>query len=215
MKRQWVPTLIGGLLVVAIVAILASVTARAPKHAAMQRILNSRSEIRLALTIEYSSGQIAREEYNMVNLNGASSARYTGTNRSGLTIKLATLPRESFDVSFLFGKVVTDGVWELEDRPLRGDKTRIYRVWIHQLIDGASGTHAFQFTDPHYWATIGGREFHLHLDRTKPIPNLLQMNSTSRIEPRYGRVLDDLLQYGSPAFRAKIAQAQVRLRSKS
>ena len=81
------------------------------------------------------------------------------------------------------------------------------------MTNGKHGSHEFSFTDPHYWATTGGHQYTIHLDRNKPVPNLLQMSSTVLVEPRYEKIVDAFLDYGSEAFRSKVAAAQSKLRS--
>ena len=105
------------------------------------------------------------------------------------------------DVAYLFGQTVQDGYWDLGDQPPRGDTSTQYTISVKQLVDGQHGEHQFTFTDPQYWATTGGHQFHITLDRNKPVPDLVSMKSTVIVEPRYGKLVDDILEFGSPGFR--------------
>lgn len=167
----------------------------------------------MSLTIRRQDGPIALEEYRMDDQSGLSTSEYRAVNRKGLTIRVEALPHETTDVPFLFDKLVQAGIWELRSKPPRGDTSTSYAVDVYQLTDGKHGSHAFGFTDPHYWATTGGHQYTIHLDRDKPVPNLLSMSSTVLVEPRYQKIVDAFVGYGSDAFRAKVAAAQEKLRS--
>jgi len=188
-------------------------THEAGRYAATSRVAASPSEIRMSLTINRKNGPIASEEYRMDDRTGESTSEYRAVNRKGLAIRVDVLPREATDVPFLFDKLVSDGIWELGTKPPRGDTATSYTVEIYQLTNGKHGSHEFSFTDPHYWATTGGHQYTIHLDRNKPVPNLLQMSSTVLVEPRYAKIVDAFLDYGSEAFRAKVAAAQSKLQS--
>jgi hypothetical protein len=185
------------------------------RFAAAGRVLTSRSEVHLAFTIRRDTGPIAEERYEMTNLDGLSTASYRGSNRSGLEVKVNSFPRRTYDVSFLFGQVVADGIWKLPSRPPRGDRATTYTISVAQTIDGAHGGRTFSFTDPHYWATVGGHQYKIHLEKDKPIPDLLTMESTVIVEPRYDSLVRDFLGFGSPEFRASIDDARKRLATHS
>lgn len=214
MRRNPVPPLVflAGVLAVALGAWFFA-TYEAGRYAATSRVAASPSEIRMSLTINRKAGPIASEEYRMDDQSGLSTSQYRAINRKGLTIRVDVLPREATDVPFLFDKLVSDGIWELRTKPPRGDTATSYTVDIYQLTNGKHGSHEFSFTDPHYWATTGGHQYTIHLDRNKPVPNLLQMSSTVLVEPRYEKIVDAFLDYGSEAFRSKVAAAQSKLRS--
>jgi hypothetical protein len=167
------------------------------------------------LVVTHDAGPIVREEYSMADLDGISSATYRAVGRDGVTIRVESLARQTYDVSFFFEKAVQDGIWELRSKPPRGDTSTQYAMTVYQLVDEQHGSHTIQFTDPHYWATTGGHQFHITLDRSKPVPDLVQLKSTSLVEPRYARLVGDFRSFGSPAFRSKVAAAQTRLRGAS
>jgi hypothetical protein len=187
------------------------------RYAATRAIRESVSEIRIGLDIAHDAGPIALESYRMSDINGVSHAQYTVSGRSGAAYRVIeparTTKERVSDVAVLFGELVEDGVWELQDAPMRGDKATKYTVNVQQLVNGQHGTHAFTFTDPHYWATTAGHQYHITLDKHKPVPDLVQLKSTAIAEPRYGRVVTDFLDFGSPAFRAAIAAQRQKLRA--
>ena len=181
------------------------------RYDATRRIAQSRSEIRLSMTVRHRSGPISEEEYRLADLNGLSQAEYRAVGRNGVTVRVDSLPHETFDVSFLFDQAVVDGIWELASKPARGDTSSLYTISVSQLTDNQHGSHQFEFTDPHYWASTGGHQFTIHLDRTKPLPDLLRMSSTTLVDPRYEKLADDFERFGSPEFRERIADARTKI----
>ena len=212
LRRHGFP-LFGGLaLVLALVAgfgIFGSI--EASRMEAAHRVLTSPSDIRLGLTIAYDAGPIQRESWDIRDRDGISTAKYRVDGRNGLTIRLATKPEETTDVSFLFGLLVNDGIWDLRGHPPRGDSNAHYRVDVFQLIDGAHGGYHFEFTDPHYWATTGGHQMTIHLDPHRSVrDSLIDVTSTTLVEPRYQRVIDDFRAFGTEEFRTKVAESRAR-----
>jgi hypothetical protein len=184
-----------------------------PEHAryvAVQRVLQSRSEVRLTYAVEHGTGPIAREVWQMQNINGVSEASYTAFDRKG-TKATFNEPIGGYSVTFLFQKLVLDGIWDLHTRQGRGPSTNIYAVTIAQVADKSSGSHHFEFTDPHYLATTAGRQYHIHLDPNKPLPNLLTLDSTSTADPRYQAIVDDFEQFGPPSFKRTVVAAREKL----
>jgi hypothetical protein len=182
-----------------------------PRYDAARRVADLPSAIRLSMIVRYKTGAIAEEDYRMADVNGVSSSQYRAVGRNGVAIKLDSLPRETYDVSFFFEKSVTDGIWELTSRPPRGDMATSYAIDVYQLTGGRHGSRHITFTDPHYWATTGGHQFHIKLERNKPVPNLLELSSTVVVEPRYQKLVDDFRGFGSEEFRSKVAGIQARL----
>jgi hypothetical protein len=180
------------------------------RYVAVERVNNSRSEIRLSYTVVHTSGPIAREVWSMQNLNGHSVASYTAVDRKGTK---ATFDEQiiGYDVTFLFDKLVQDGIWELETRPFRGSSQTLHVVEISQVADKASGSHRFQFSDAHYIATEAGREYHIHLDPHKPVPDLVSLQSTSTADPRYEKIAQDFEQFGPASFKTTMARARAKL----
>jgi len=183
------------------------------RYDATKRVLQTRSEIRLVYTVTREKGPIGREQLTFRNVDGKASVAYEGTNRAGTTIARFNAPVAGFDIAALFGQVVQDGIWELESKPPRGDTTTAYAVSVYQLTDNQSGSHAFSFTDPHYWETTGGRQYILHLDKNKPVPDLVKLQSKSMVEPRYKKLVADFESFNVPGFRATLAAARAKLRS--
>jgi hypothetical protein len=186
-------------------------TNEAARHEAARRVANSPSEIRLRMMVHHRRGPIVEEDYKLADIDGLSTSEYRGVGRNGTAIKVSSQPRQTYDVAFFFDRAVSDGIWELPSRPPRGDTATAYTIGVYQLTNSRHGSHAFSFTDPHYWATTGGHQFHIKLDRNKPVPNLLELSSTTLVEQRYERLVDGFRTFGSEAFRAEVAATRARL----
>lgn len=183
------------------------------RYAATRSVERSKSVIRMTYTVTHQRGPIARESLTFSNVDGKAEVAYEGMNRPGTAIARFRQPLAGFSVATLFGETVRDGIWELRTTPPRGDTTTLYTIAIYQLTDNQSGERTFTFTDPHYWATTGGRQYHIHLEKDKPIPDLLTLRSTAFAEPRYGKIVHDFAAFDAPGFRATLAAARAKLRA--
>ncbi len=188
-----------------------------PRYTGAHTVLESRSVLRLAMTVRHDDGPIAEEYYEMSDSDGLSKSRYRALGRTGLQITIDERPRTTIEegpnVAFFFQQAVLDGIWELPSRPPRGDRSTHYTIEVYQLTGDQHGSHRFEFTDPQYWATTGGHQFHITLSKDKPIPNLLTMSSTTLVEPRYEKLVADFRAFGPQSFRDKVAAAQSRLKA--
>lgn len=181
------------------------------RYVAVDAVRRQHSEIRIDYAVEHERGPIAREEWRFENLDGRSAAHYSAEDRHGSKAAFDETIG-GYDVTFLFDRLVADGIWELQTRPFRGADPDVHSVRIEQVADRASGSHAFRFSDPHYLATSAGREYHLHLDRDKPVPDLIRLDSTSSADGRYEKLVRDVEGFGSERFRRTVAEARERLR---
>ena len=177
---------------------------------AVDSVRYQRSEIRLSEVVTHAKGPIAREQLRMTNIDGKSTVYYEAQNRSGSRVARFTYPINGYDVTFAFDVLVRDGIWELQSKPLRGTNTdNVYVISIAQTAGDRSGSHTFSFTDPHYLANA--REYAIHLDKNKPVPDLLTLKSTTIAEPRYQKMVDDFATFGPVGFRKTVAAAREKL----
>ncbi len=181
------------------------------RYQAVRQVRNQRSELHFGEAITHDKGPIAREEWRLDNVNGKSVASYTAQNRAGSRIAKFSEPIEGYDVTFTFEKLVQDGIWELHTRPLRGNTNDVYTISVAQVAGDRSGSHKFTFADPHYLATTAGRQYQIHLDKNKPVPDLLTLKSTSTADPRYQKMVDDFAAFGPPRFKKTVAAAREKL----
>jgi hypothetical protein len=181
------------------------------RYQAVNSVRTQRSELHVTEAISHDKGPIAREEWRLDNIDGRSTATYSAENRSGTRIAKFTAPIQGYDVTFAFQELVQDGLWELQTRPLHGNTNNVYTISAQQTDGNRSGSHTFTFADPHYLATTAGRQYHIHLDKNKPVPDLITLNSTSVADPRYQRVVDDFATFGPPQFKKTVAAAREKL----
>ncbi len=181
------------------------------RYADVQSVRNQRSELHFSETMIHAKGPIARETWRLDNDNGVSSASYSAENRAGTRVAKFTEPIKGYDVTFAFERLVQDGIWELQTRPLRGNTDPIYDISVRQVAGDRSGSHRFVFADPKYLATTAGRQYEIHLDKNKPVPDLVTLNSTSTADARYGEVVGDFASFGPPRFKKTVAAAREKL----
>ena len=215
MRRNAVPLAVFLLMFVGfILAGIVYLQTLAPRYANNHKILTSASDVKIALAIAYDRGPVRQETWTMRDQNGLSSIAYRALGRNGIQVTINERPTDTInddtDVAFLFGKLVQDGLWDLPSKPPRGNTNAHYTISVYQLITNEHGGRTFTFTDPHYWATTGGHQFTIHLDKDKPVPDLLRMSSTTLVEPRYETLVQDFRAFGPRSFLTRIASEKKR-----
>lgn len=173
-------------------------------------IHKARSEIYARLTVSYDKPPVYEEEYRMQDVEGKSTFTYRIRSYAGKQITITAPPAAMYDVSFFFGALDIDGVWQLVNQPPRGNTSIHYTVYVKQLVDFKQGERTVTFTDPHYWATTAGRQYSIDLSKNSP-KDLLKMNSTSLADPHYLKIVEDFRNFGPTAFRARIAAARAQM----
>jgi hypothetical protein len=170
------------------------------------------SELYARLSIRYPKPPIYEEEYSMQDVEGVStfSYRIRSFECRQITIKAPSGP--IYDVSFFFGQLVQDGVWQLVNRQPRPGADAFYTVYVKQRADFREGDRTVTFTNPKYWATTAGRQYQIDLSKQKP-NDLLHMQSTQLADPQYQRIVDDFRNFGPDEFRRNVASAQTRARA--
>ena len=184
------------------------------KFVSTEQVRSAPTDSYAMLDIKYANPPIFEERYQMEDRNGVSTFSYTvvraESGRARLSVTVKAPPTATYEVSFFFGQLVTDGVWNVPSRPPRGDTSVAYALAVRQVEDYRTTTNSATFTDPHYWATTAGREFHIHLSPHGPLPNLLQLQGTGVRDPRYEQLVNDFRNFGPPNFRAAIVKARGR-----
>ena len=178
--------------------------------AQVARVADQPSAIYLDLLVQYDKPPIYQEEYSMQDVDGVSKYAYRIEGYSGQEYRVTNPPYATTDVSFLFGKLVLDGIWKLTDKPPRGNTKVHYRIYVKQYADYKHGDRTITFTDPHYWATTAGRQFTIDLSKNNP-SDLLKMKSTQLADPGYQTVVDDIRTFGPPVFRKNIAAVRAKI----
>jgi hypothetical protein len=214
--RRFPTTLV--VLVVAVVGLIAGWRLFWPVESqrfhAVDAVRRQRSDIHLVETMVHAKGPIAREELRLDNINGVSTASYSVADRRGYVARFRE-PLQGYDVTFAFDLLVRDGIWDLHTpHPFHGKTDTIYTIAIDQVAGSQHGSHRFSFADPHWLATNAGRQYEIHLDKTKPVPSeadLLKLTSTSTADPRYQKIVDDFASFGPPRFKQTVAAARKKL----
>ncbi len=178
--------------------------------AEVARVANQPSAIYVSLLMQSDKPPIYQQEYRMQDVDGVSSFQYRIRSYAGKQITITAPPHSTTDVSFLFGKLVLDGIWKLTDRPPRGNTHILYTIYVKQKADFKQGDRTIVFTDPHWWATTAGRQYRINLRNTDP-SDLLKLQSTLLADPHYERVVNDFLTFGSKEFREKIASVRASI----
>lgn len=213
MKRDWFYT---GLFIFCVVFLIVGTWVGIRNHwwgdfqnkAEVSKVRQRPTILYLSLTIKYDNPPIYQEQYVMQNNNGLSSALYRVRAYSGKQVTILEPPRPAYEVTFFIEQVEQDGLWQLLNKPPRGNTSVHYTLYAHEIINGTQGSRTIVFTDPHYWAKTAGRQYELHLNPNSPTPNLLTLKGTAIADPRYQQIVQAFRNFGPPVFRSKIAQAK-------
>jgi hypothetical protein len=176
----------------------------------LERAKNSPSALHASLTIRYDKPPIYEEAWTLQDINGVTSFEYRIRSYSGHQITITAPPHATTDVSYFFGKLVQDGVWDLMDKTPVGDTSAHYTIFVKQTADYKTGDRTITFTDPHYWATTAGRQYTIDLRKTNP-NDLLKLQGTSLADPRYLQIVNDFRAFGPPGFQDKVASVRASI----
>lgn len=169
------------------------------------------SQLYARLLVSYPKAPIYEEEYRMSDVEGVSTFRYRIRGYKGHEITVTAPEARVYDVSFFFGKLVQDGVWDLDDKPPRPNATARYTVYVKQVVDYKHGERTVTFTNPEYWATKTGHQFEIDLSKGVP-SDLLHMQSTQVADSRYLEIVTDFRSFGPDEFRHNVELARSRIR---
>ncbi|TAM61587.1 hypothetical protein EPN52_02365 [bacterium] len=173
----------------------------------VQGVLSSPSELHLSMSVSYRSGPLLAERYEMDDLSGRSEVVYTVEGRNGVRATVRDDLR-SVDVPAFFDKAKSEGVKVLASKPPVNGANERYTIRVASSIAGVSGSHAFTFTSPVFWASKAGHEYHIVLAKDKPLPNLLTLQGISRNDPRYLHLVQGFEHFGTVRFLDAKARAR-------
>lgn len=177
----------------------------------LDKVLYANSTWTVTMQVYYTKGPISAETYRISNNNGVVHLFYSGTNRDGSVTKQFEVPLEGPSGTFLFEQLRADGIWDLDDKPVRPHSTEQYIIEVDQTLGDEGGSRAFGFSDPHYWATTKAQEIELRLPAKSMKPlNLTQVASAGRPlrDPRYEKIVDEIKSFGPQSVLE--AEAQIR-----
>jgi hypothetical protein len=199
----------------AVVMLVAGVLLYGPSEFARWRevihVGKAPSALYARLVIRYDTPPIYEEVWSMQDVNGISSYSYRVRSYAGKEIIVGMPPGRVYDVSFFFGKLVQDGVWDLRSTPPVGNTRIHYTVFVKQVVDYKQGERTITFTDPHWWAVTAARSYRIHLSPNAPVPDLLMLKGRPMRDVRYQEIVDDFRSFGPAQFRAAVAQARAEI----
>ena len=169
------------------------------------------SKLYARLVITYPKPPIEQEEYQMSDDEGVSTFQYVIRGTQGHVVTVKAPAARVYDVSFFFGRLVQDGVWQLENKAPLPDAPERYAVYVKQAVDYKQGERLVTFTSPRYWATKAGREYQIDLSKGVP-SDLMHIASTQVADPRYEQIVKDFRDFGPDVFRRNVAAAQQQIR---
>ncbi|MBV8530570.1 MAG: hypothetical protein JO104_04580 [Candidatus Eremiobacteraeota bacterium] len=169
------------------------------------------SELYARMLVRYLKPPVYEEEYRMSDVEGVSKFQYAIRGYNGREVTVTAPPARVYDVSFFFGRLGQDGIWQLVDKPPLPNTDAQYTVYVKQLADYQHGERTVTFTDPGYWAVKAGRQFEIDLSKGVP-KDLLRIQSAQAADPRYQQIVTDFRDFGPDEFRRNVALAQARVR---
>jgi hypothetical protein len=176
------------------------------------RLQHCPTHILAQLTIHYDKPPLYLEQYTMRDDNGSSTYEYVVRSYAGKEITVKAPPHATYDVSFFFGKLITDdGAWEVQDRPPVGNTTVHYTVSTRRDEMCHVDAHSATFTDPQYWAKTKLREYEIHLSPTGPMPTIFGGEGIVFRDPHYLEIVGEFRNFGPQAFRSAVATARAEL----
>lgn len=164
------------------------------------------------MLVRYAKPPLYEEEYRMTDNEGVSTFNYRVRGVRGHQITITAPAARVYDVSFFFGKLDQDGVWQLIDKAPRPDAVAHYTVYVRQLADYRHGERTVTFTNPEYWASRAGQQFEIDLSKGVP-KNLVYMAGQQAGDARYQQIVNDFRAFGPDEFRHNVAAAQARVRA--
>lgn len=178
----------------------------------LDRVLKANSTWTVSMQAYKQTGPISQETYRISNDNGVSKIFYSAANQDGTLTKWFEVPLSGPSPTFLFEQLRADGIWELDDKPVRPNSKEQYIVEVQQTLGDEGGSRAFGFSDPKYWATTKAEEFQLRLPaKTMRGLNLSQVASAGRPlrDARYLTIVREIQAFGPPS----VLEAENKIRS--
>jgi hypothetical protein len=175
-------------------------------------VISANSTWSVAMQAYEMHGPISAETFRISNDNGATTLFYAATNRAGTVTKEFTAPLVGPAGTFLFEELRADGIWELDDKPVRPHPYDEYIIEVDQTLGDEGGTRSFGFSDPVYWATTRGQEYQLKLPPKGAIgngANTLGTAGKALKEPRYLKIVTMIRAFGP----ASVLAAENRIRA--
>ncbi|HZV77548.1 MAG TPA: hypothetical protein VFF63_07325 [Candidatus Babeliales bacterium] len=169
------------------------------------------SELYARMLVRYPKPPIFEEEYRMSDIEGVSKFYYRIRGYDGRQITVSAPPARVYDVSFFFGKLGQDGIWDLVNKPPLPNASARYTVYVKQLADYKQGERTVTFTDPQYWALKAGQQYEIDLSKGVP-KDLVHIESQQAGDAQYVKIVADFRDFGPDEFKHNVEVAQARIR---
>ncbi|MBV8067393.1 MAG: hypothetical protein JO113_05425 [Candidatus Eremiobacteraeota bacterium] len=164
------------------------------------------------MLVRYAKPPIYEEEFRTSDVEGVSTFDYRIRGVKGHQITITAPAARVYDVSFFYGRLVQDGIWQLVDKPSLPNADGHYTVYVKQLADYKRGQRTVTFTDPEYWAKKAGQQFEIDLSKGVP-KDLVYIASQQAGDSRYAQIVTDFRNFGPDEFRHNVGLAQARIRA--
>jgi len=164
------------------------------------------------MLVRYAKSPVYEEEYDMSDVEGVSTFDYRIRGVKGHEITVTAPAARVYDVSFFFGKLDQDGIWQLVNKAPLPDADLHYTVFVRQLVDYKQGRRTVTFTNPEYWAKRAGQQFQIDLSKGVP-KNLVFIAGQQAGDSRYQQIVTDFRAFGPDEFRHNVEAAQARIRA--
>jgi len=174
------------------------------------RVAHAPSSIDLRLRIHYPKPPIYEESYHITDINGVSKYLYEVRTYNGLLIKVTQPPHATYNVSFFFEALEQKGLWKLTNKAPRSKIDPIYTLVVKQSVGGKSGSRTVVFSNPHFWATTAAQYHSMHIDAARSKNGILEVQSSSLLDPRYEEIVRAFATFGPDEFRRDVAAARER-----
>ena len=166
---------------------------------ALDKVLKARSTWTISMQVYRQTGAISQETYRISNDDGATKMFYSASNHDGTMTKWFDVPLAGPSGTFLFQQLDADGIWVVDDKPVRPHSTEQYIVQVAQTLGDEGGSRAFGFSDPKYWATTKAQEFQIRLPaKSMHSLDLSQVASAGRPlrAPEYLKIAQEIEGFG-------------------
>lgn len=178
----------------------------------VRNVINANSTWSVTMQEYELQGPLSTETYRISNDNGKTTVFYAATNKAGTVTKEFTVPIAGPSGTFLFEELRADGIWDVDDRPVRPHPVDEYIIEVDQTLGDEGGSRSFSFSDPTFWATANVKEFNVKLPASGPISGsnapVLGVAGRSLQDPRYLQMVKAIRAFGPPSVLA--AQSKIR-----
>ncbi len=170
------------------------------------------SELYARMLIRYPSRRSIEEEYACPMSRASRTFAIAIRGWNGHEITVSAPPARVYDVSFFFGRLDQDGIWQLDDKPPRPGAVAHYTVYVKQLADYQHGE---TNRDVHRSAVLGDQTGARSIRSTSPRAcrkiSCTWRSRRSRIRATW-RSSTIFATSVPTSFKANVAKAQARIR---